>query len=221
MRKAALVAIAFLGLTACGTTQPASPGPSSAPPPSSDVPASSYPSAPGSSVPGTPSSVTYPSAPYSSAPYSSAPYPSAPASSTPVPPAPSSPTPQPAPPPPPVTVEGTPCDITEGACIRLSTDESWLISGGKVEYGPVPITSGRPGYETPTGYFPVLYKVKDEWSRPYNAPMPYSTYFTDYGIAFHEGSLTDPSHGCIHLSMEAAITYFENLQVGEQVQVVA
>ncbi|MEV0680002.1 L,D-transpeptidase family protein [Actinosynnema sp. NPDC050436] len=133
----------------------------------------------------------------------------------------STPAPQPAPPPPPVTVEGTPCDITEGACVRLSTAESWLISGGKVAYGPVPITSGRPGYETPTGYFPVLHKVKDEWSRPYNAPMPYSTYFTDNGIAFHEGSLTDPSHGCIHLSMEAAIAYFENLQSGEQVQVVA
>nr|WP_309115699.1 L,D-transpeptidase family protein [Saccharothrix sp.] len=104
----------------------------------------------------------------------------------------------------------------------MSTNESWLISGGKVEYGPVPITSGRPGYETPVGYFPVLHKVKNEVSRVYNnAPMPYSVYFTDYGIAFHEGSLTEESHGCIHLSMEAAIKYFNSLHSGEQVQVVA
>jgi lipoprotein-anchoring transpeptidase ErfK/SrfK len=119
-----------------------------------------------------------------------------------------------------VLVPGTPCDITNGACIRLSTNESWLVSDGVVSYGPVPITSGRPGYETPVGYFPVLHKVRHEVSRAYaNAPMPYSVYFTDYGIAFHEGSLDVPSHGCIHLSQEAAATYFSELVSGEQVQV--
>ncbi len=192
MRKTALVAIAFLAtVTACGTGQPSATS-------TSDQ----------SSTP--PSSSTHSSTTSSSAPTPT----SSPVSET--------PTPQPAPPPPPVTVEGTPCDITDGACIRLSTNESWLISGGKVEYGPVPITSGRPGYETPVGYFPVLHKVKNEVSRVYNnAPMPYSVYFTDYGIAFHEGSLTEESHGCIHLSMEAAIKYFNSLHSGEQVQVVA
>ncbi|MEU5691578.1 L,D-transpeptidase [Actinosynnema sp. NPDC020468] len=130
------------------------------------------------------------------------------------------PDPQPAPPPPPVTVEGTPCDLTRGACVRLSSKETWLIDGGKVVFGPVPITSGRPGYETPTGTFPVLYQVKDEWSRPYNAPMPYTTYFTDYGIGFHEGGLDVASHGCVHLSPDAAVRYFEFLRKGDQVQVV-
>ncbi|WP_367132353.1 L,D-transpeptidase [Saccharothrix sp. HUAS TT1] len=131
------------------------------------------------------------------------------------------PDPQPAPPPPPVTVPGTPCDITEGACVRLSTNESWLISEGRISYGPVPTTSGRPGYETPVGHFPVLWKVENDWSVPYRAWMPFSTYFVSTGIAFHEGSLTDPSHGCIHLSREAAAKYFETLQVGDQVQVTA
>ena len=130
------------------------------------------------------------------------------------------PPPQPAPPPPPVTVAGTPCDITNGACVELSSQQTWLISNGVVTYGPVPITSGRPGYETPTGYFPVLHKVLHEVSRPYNnAPMPYSVYFTNYGIAFHEGSLEVPSHGCVHLSQEAAATYFDFLHSGQQVQV--
>ncbi|MFD1147099.1 L,D-transpeptidase [Saccharothrix hoggarensis] len=129
------------------------------------------------------------------------------------------PEPQPAPPPPPVTVPGTPCDITEGACVQLSTNQSWLISGGKISYGPVPTTSGMPGYETPVGYFSVLWKVRDDWSIPYNGPMPYSTYFVGNGIAFHEGSLTQESHGCIHLSREAAAKYFHTLKVGDQVQV--
>lgn len=132
------------------------------------------------------------------------------------------PDPQPAPPPPAVGVPGTPCDITEGACVQLSTQQSWLISGGRVSYGPVPITSGRPGHRTPVGYFPVLRKVKDEVSREFdNAPMPYSTYFTNTGIAFHEGSLSEPSHGCIHLSRGAAATYFQALSIGDRVQVVA
>jgi lipoprotein-anchoring transpeptidase ErfK/SrfK len=115
---------------------------------------------------------------------------------------------------------GTPCDITDGACIELSSQQTWLISNGAVTYGPVPITSGRPGYETPTGYFPVLHKVKHEVSRPYNnAPMPNSVYFTSYGIAFHQGSLVEASHGCIHLSWEASQTYFDFLHSGQQVQV--
>ncbi|QFZ24015.1 murein L,D-transpeptidase [Saccharothrix syringae] len=128
--------------------------------------------------------------------------------------------PQPAPAPR-VNASSTPCDITDGACVRLSTKESWLISGGRVSYGPVPITSGRPGHETPVGTFSVLWKVRDDWSIPYDAAMPFSTYFVGNGIAFHEGSLTDPSHGCVHLSREAASKYFDTLQVGAQVQVTA
>src|SRR5689334_4657568 len=144
-----------------------------------------------------PSSSTAPS---SSAPSSSAPSSSAPSSSSVVPSPSSSETPPPPPPPPPAPVaKPTPCDISDGACIQLSTNQSWVLRGDKIAYGPVQITSGRKGFETPLGKFPVLRKVKNEWSKPYNAPMPWSTYFTDSGIAFHEGSLTVPSHGCIHL----------------------
>lgn len=145
---------------------------------------------------------------------SSAVPPSAPPSTT-------SQTPPPPPPPPPPVAKPTPCTISDGACIQLSTNQSWVVRGDKVVYGPVPITHGRKGYETPLGNFPVLRKVKNEWSRPYNAPMPWSTYFTESGIAFHEGSLTDPSHGCIHLDPKAAQYYFTNLSIGETVQVVS
>jgi lipoprotein-anchoring transpeptidase ErfK/SrfK len=116
---------------------------------------------------------------------------------------------------------GTPCNIAEGACVKLSTNQAWLVHQGNASYGPVPVTTGKPGHETPLGTFSVLRKVKDEWSKPYNAPMPYSTYFTSDGIAFHEGSLSAQSHGCVHLSHEAAVTFFDNLMIGEQVQVVS
>jgi lipoprotein-anchoring transpeptidase ErfK/SrfK len=118
-------------------------------------------------------------------------------------------------------VKPTPCSISDGACIQLSTNQSWVVRGDKIVYGPAAITHGRKGFETPLGNFPVLRKVKNEWSRPYNAPMPWSTYFTESGIAFHEGSLTVPSHGCIHLDPAAAQYYFQNLAIGDTVQVVS
>jgi lipoprotein-anchoring transpeptidase ErfK/SrfK len=121
------------------------------------------------------------------------------------------------PPPPP----GVPCRGGADACIDLSANQSWLLSEGGVDYGPVPITHGRPGWETPPGTFTVGWKDIDHLSSEFdNAPMPYSVFFNG-GIAFHEGSLSDLSHGCIHLSGAAAQTYYESLQVGDTVQVVA
>jgi lipoprotein-anchoring transpeptidase ErfK/SrfK len=95
-----------------------------------------------------------------------------------------------------------------------------MDGAGHVIYGPVPITSGRPGYRTPIGVFHVLYKDIDHLSQEFdNAPMPYSVFFVG-GIAFHAGSLSVQSHGCIHLSTAAAQKYFNTLHVGDIVQVV-
>ena len=95
------------------------------------------------------------------------------------------------------------------------------MDDGAVTYGPVPITSGKPGHETPPGTFSVTFKDRDHVSREFNnAPMPYSVFFNG-GIAFHEGSLGDESSGCIHLSHAAAKTFFANLQPGETVVVVS
>lgn len=130
-------------------------------------------------------------------------------------------TPKPKPKPaPPVATGGTPCTITDGACVDLSANKSWLLAAGQVIYGPVPITSGRPGFRTPPGIFHVQYKDIDHKSKEFNnAPMPYSVFFYS-GMAFHSGSLAVQSHGCIHLSTTAAKMYFNTLHVGEAVQVV-
>ncbi|CRK61616.1 Putative secreted protein [Alloactinosynnema sp. L-07] len=117
--------------------------------------------------------------------------------------------------------EGTPCKATAAACIDLSANQSWLLKDGKVIYGPVPITHGKPGYRTPVGTFRVGWKDIDHKSSQFNnAPMPYSVFFNG-GIAFHAGSLKVPSHGCIHLSNAAAQKYYNSLAVGAVVQVVA
>jgi L,D-transpeptidase catalytic domain len=115
---------------------------------------------------------------------------------------------------------GMPCSATVRACIDLTHNKAWLLRDGVVEYGPVPITSGRKGYRTPVGTFHVLSRERLHLSRAFdNAPMPYSVFFIP-GIAFHQGSLGVPSHGCIHLSKAAAISFYNLLRVGDVVQAV-
>ncbi len=113
-----------------------------------------------------------------------------------------------------------PCSTAAKACIKLSTNQSWLMEDGKVVYGPVPITHGRKGYLTPPGTFRVTFKNKNHKSSIFDgAPMPNSVFFNG-GIAFHQGSLREKSHGCIHLSPAASQKYFSSLSVGEVVEVV-
>ncbi len=115
---------------------------------------------------------------------------------------------------------GVPCGATARACVKLSTNQAWLLRDGKVAAGPVPVSHGRRGFATPPGTFRVSFKNKDHVSSIYDQAMPYSVFFNG-GIAFHAGSLSAQSHGCIHLSREAAAKYFHTLRVGDQVQVTA
>lgn len=115
-----------------------------------------------------------------------------------------------------------PCGWAASACVDLSAQQAWLMDDGQVTYGPTPITSGRAGQETPTGRFTVQWKDRDHVSREFdNAPMPYSVFFTNTGVAFHEGSLQRQSAGCVRLGHDAAVTFFDRLAVGEEVQVMS
>ncbi|HVW44222.1 MAG TPA: L,D-transpeptidase [Amycolatopsis sp.] len=114
----------------------------------------------------------------------------------------------------------TPCDAKARACLQLHTNQAWLMNAGRVTYGPVPVTTGKPAYPTPKGRFTVQYKDIDHYSKQFNGPMPYSVFFTNTGVAFHEGSLRVQSHGCVHLSHPAAVKFYQTLQPGDSVQVV-
>ncbi len=117
-------------------------------------------------------------------------------------------------------VSQTPCAAAARACVDLSAHEAWLVQNGKIVYGPVSIMPGRPGYRTPVGTFHVQFKDANFYSTEFHAPMPYSVFFVG-GVAFHEGSLSVYSHGCVHLSQSSAITFFHSLSVGDEVQVVS
>lgn len=122
-------------------------------------------------------------------------------------------------------VAGTPCTATAKACVDLDDQKAWLISGGKITKGPVRISSGGQGKETPTGTFHVYKKDKDHTSNEFPlpngqpAPMPNSVFFGAGGIAFHGGDPKRASAGCVHVGTADSVAFFNALNVGDEVQV--
>ena len=89
-----------------------------------------------------------------------------------------------------------------------------------IRIGVTTISSGRPGYETPTGVFTILEKNVEHRSRKYNdAPMPYQERLTWGGVALHAGGLPGypESHGCIHLPMKFAEKLYGLTKIGSKV----
>ena len=123
-------------------------------------------------------------------------------------------------PPGPALVAGTPCTVTARACVALTERLAWLIDGsGNVVRGPVHIQHGDAADPTPLGTFKVQWKAEQYTSREYLTQMPYSVFFADGGIAFHEGTQDNPSAGCVKLEHEDARAFFYFLQVGDEVQI--
>jgi L,D-transpeptidase catalytic domain len=114
------------------------------------------------------------------------------------------------------------CPAASTACVDLTRHISWLQAGGKVTFGPVQMEPGKPGggHETPRGTFHVAWKAGPGYmSTTYHEAMPWATFFAVGGIAFHGGSLTAWSHGCVHLTDANAHYYNEHLPVGAEVVV--
>ncbi|MBV6648668.1 L,D-transpeptidase [Hoeflea alexandrii] len=84
--------------------------------------------------------------------------------------------------------------------VSLSDQLAFVYRNG-IRIGVSTVSTGRKGYETPTGVFTVLIKEKMHHSRAYNnAAMPDSQFFFG-GCALHAGGLPGypSSHGCVHL----------------------
>lgn len=114
------------------------------------------------------------------------------------------------------------CPAAASACVDLSDHLTWLQSDGRITYGPVRMEPGPPGtaHATPRGTFRVLWKAGPNYiSSEYHEPMPYAVFFAPGGIAFHGGSLTKPSHGCVHLDISSARYYNDHLPIGAEVVV--
>src|SRR4029453_16469878 len=86
-----------------------------------------------------------------------------------------------------------------------------------VPIGASTISSGKAGYETPTGVFTVLEKKKEHYSKTYdNAPMPNMQGLTWKGIALHAGNLPGypASHGCVRLPIQFSSLLFGATKLG-------
>lgn len=100
--------------------------------------------------------------------------------------------------------------------VDLSRQRATVYRNG-VRIGVSTISSGKDGYDTPTGVFTILEKDKDHYSRTYdNAPMPYQQRLTWKGVALHAGNLPGypASHGCVRLPMEFAKRLFTVTPMG-------
>jgi hypothetical protein len=104
-----------------------------------------------------------------------------------------------------------------GADVLINIDKSAQRMSVSVDGEPRwnwPVSTGRPGYATPSGNFTPLRLEVDHYSREWDdAPMPHSIFFTPRGHAIH-GTLearrlgVAASHGCVRLAPENAAKLF-------------
>lgn len=132
--------------------------------------------------------------------------------------------------------------------INLGKQEAFFYKDGQL-VGVSPISSGREGYQTPSGRFSIIQKNADHVSSLYGdyvdasgnvvvsnvgveedprppgtmfrgAPMPYFMRIHG-GVGMHAGYLpgVPDSHGCIRMPREMARVFFENAPSGTPVRV--
>lgn len=100
--------------------------------------------------------------------------------------------------------------------VDLAAQRAHVYRDG-AQIGVTTISSGRRGYETPTGVFTVLQKAKVHRSRKYdNAPMPFMQRLTWGGIALHGGVVRahPASHGCVRLPMDFSKILYNATSIG-------
>ncbi|WP_420752647.1 L,D-transpeptidase [Rhodococcus sp. O3] len=121
------------------------------------------------------------------------------------------------------------------AVANLSTHQFTVSLNGEI-VRTMPASMGKPGYETPTGTFPVLEKFRELVmdSSTYGVPIDdpegyridteYAVRLTWSGIFVHAApwsvdsqGYANVSHGCINLSTENARWYFDNVKIGDPV----
>lgn len=115
------------------------------------------------------------------------------------------------------------CPLEAAVCVDTRLRLSWLQQNGKIVYGPIAVMPGSRGADgsvpTPQGIFHVEWKDAQHQSNEYDEKMPNAVFFAPGGIAFHQGSLSSSSHGCVHLTGPDSDYYFAHLQVGDKVAV--
>jgi lipoprotein-anchoring transpeptidase ErfK/SrfK len=114
-----------------------------------------------------------------------------------------------------------PAEGAERVVVSLSDQLAYLYRGNTL-IAVSTVSSGKPGNDTPTGIFSVLNKKPMHRSRKYeNAPMPFTQFIDNYGIALHAGHIPGhpASHGCVRLPSAFAKKLYAVTDVGTPVYV--
>lgn len=117
--------------------------------------------------------------------------------------------------------EAAPGDGPVAIVVSLPLQRAFVFRSG-VLIGLSTISSGQPGYDTPTGTFPILQKEVDHHSNLYDdAPMPFMQRLTWDGVALHAGQIPGhpASHGCVRLPRAFAQRLYGVTALGSQVVV--
>lgn len=95
--------------------------------------------------------------------------------------------------------------------VSLDEQRAYTYRNG-ILIGVASVSTGKKGFETPTGVFRTFLKDRTHRSSKYhNAAMPYTQKFTQDGVALHAGGIPGypESHGCVHLPSEYARLLFD------------
>lgn len=115
-------------------------------------------------------------------------------------------------------------DIGDGALVvRVNLDRQLIsVFRGGHEIGTAVILYGAEGHDTPLGRFPIMAKLEKHRSATYDAPMPYTLRLTGDGVAIHGSEVRwgAATHGCIGVPVEFARRLFDEVKVGDTVEVI-
>jgi lipoprotein-anchoring transpeptidase ErfK/SrfK len=106
--------------------------------------------------------------------------------------------------------------------VSIPLQKAYVYRGGTL-IGATTVSTGMPGYDTPTGRFSILQKREKHFSNLYdNAPMPFMQRLTWDGVALHAGAIPgEPaSHGCVRLPKTFAAKLYAATELGATVMVV-
>jgi len=106
--------------------------------------------------------------------------------------------------------------------VLLDRQVALLIDRGVVRR-TISVSTGAPGYATPTGSFKVFRKETRSWSYPYSVWLPYASYFVG-GVAFHGYASVPPypaSHGCVRVPFAFMREVYAFAAIGTPVRVLA
>ena len=116
----------------------------------------------------------------------------------------------------------TPIGSGNGHRVEVLLDRQLtLVVDGNQVTRVIDVSSGKPGFETPTGSFRVTRKEQRSWSVPYKVWLPWASYFVG-GVAFHEYPDIPPtpaSHGCVRVPRWDAQWLYQQTPIGTLVTV--